>query len=70
MEWLWVAKARLAAGDVPGARAILEECLRELPETAAGRWGMHLVARAEGDEEAAARWRAEALAREPRIADT
>jgi tetratricopeptide (TPR) repeat protein len=68
-EWLWLAKARLAAGDTAGARALLEEALGELPESAAARHGLSLVCRAEGDEAGAERWRAEAIEREPRLAD-
>jgi hypothetical protein len=42
-EWVWLARARLAAGDTAGARTLLEEALRELPHSAALRHGLSLV---------------------------
>jgi hypothetical protein len=68
-EWLWLAQARLAAGDMAGARTLLEEALAQLPHSAAARYGLSIVCRAEGDEAGAERWLAEALEIEPGLAD-
>jgi mannose-6-phosphate isomerase-like protein (cupin superfamily) len=64
----WTDRARpLMRSDPERARALLEEGLRELPESAGVRYGLALLAAIEGREEEARAWLADTLAREPRV---
>ena len=64
----WTERARpLMRSDPARARALLEEGLRELPESAGVRYGLALLAAIERREEEARAWLAETLAREPRV---
>jgi hypothetical protein len=66
----WLMRARpLIEGDPGRARAILQDGLSELPDSAAVRYGFALLHAAEGDLEAAAVALSEAVAREPRLRD-
>jgi hypothetical protein len=66
--WEWLMRAKpLMAGDPAGARAILEDGLRELPGSAAIPYGFALLEAAQDNPIGAALSLREALAREPRL---
>jgi len=67
-EWLALDRPRMRE-DPDGARAILEEGLGELPDSAAIPYGVALLEASLGDSKAAHAALETALAREPRLRD-
>lgn len=62
----WIERARPHLADDPArARAVLDDLRRERPDSPGLRFGEALLAAAQGDADAARRWLAEAVAREP-----
>jgi hypothetical protein len=65
-EWLMQARPFMAS-DPDRARAVLEDCLAQRPNSPAGHFGFALLAAHEGRDGAARTWLRRALALEPRL---